>query len=89
MLLLTGRRTGTRLTGERGGSTLLALRGSRTSTLYYYDPIALTYAWSHLWIQWVSTLYYLEFFKTMMETWRRMLESTLRAVPAAPASATA
>jgi len=56
---------------------------------YYYDPIALTYAWSHLWIQWVSTLYYLEFFKTMMETWRRMLESTLRAVPAAPASATA
>ena len=56
---------------------------------YYYDPIALIYAWIHLWIHWVSALYYLEFFKTMIETWRRMLESTLKTVPAAPASATA
>lgn len=54
---------------------------------YYYDPIALIYAWTHLWIQWVSALYYLEFFKTMMETWRRMLESTLKTVPSAPATA--
>lgn len=52
----------------------------------YFDPMALTYALTSTWVYWIATLYYLEFFRTMMETWRRMLESFPKLAPA-PATA--
>jgi len=52
----------------------------------YFDPMVLTYALTSTWVYWITTLYYLEFFRTMMETWRRMLESFPKLAPA-PATA--
>jgi hypothetical protein len=48
--------------------------------------MVLTYALTSTWVYWITTLYYLEFFRTMMETWRRMLESFPKLAPA-PATA--
>jgi len=46
--------------------------------LPYMDPLYLMYTWSYLWMYWISMMYYIEMFRTMMDVWRKMAETTLK-----------
>jgi len=46
--------------------------------LYPYDPFAITYVWMSQWMYMLSMMYYMEMFKTMMETWRKFAESAFK-----------
>ncbi|MHB9301554.1 hypothetical protein [Thermofilum pendens] len=45
----------------------------------YPDPVSLMYAWSYMWSYWLSTIYYIEMYKAMLEAWRKMVEATFKA----------
>jgi len=54
---------------------------------YPFDPFALMYMWSYLWMYWISMMYYIEMFRVMVDMWRKLAETSFRGVTTAPATA--
>lgn len=50
----------------------------------YLDPLSMMYAWSYMWVYWVSMMYYIEMFRILLDMWRRMAESVFKTAQTPP-----
>ncbi len=44
----------------------------------YPDPLALMYSWMYMWTYTLTTIYYLEMFKTTIDIWRKFMETAFK-----------
>ena len=44
-----------------------------------FDPLTLMSYWLYMWTYYVTSLYYIEMYKVMIEAWRKYMESMAQA----------